>query len=200
MAIAAGAGLLGKLFGGAAKGASQERAGQNNATQNQNHVLNQQYGIQQGAATNLAGLQERATMDRAQMGVQAPSARMRQAVLASLIQNTRGAQIAPPAGVNMAKLSGGLTPDSLSAATRAGGSELEKQALLALLTKSDVPGATDYQQSGMVSSPTMGGYKDAGKMESLMSVLGLLGGTAGAIGEIGNINKKPAALGAGNGY
>jgi len=190
-AILMGAQVAGKLFGGAAKGQQQERASQNNFRQTQNQQALSQYGIDQNARTNLSGLQENATMDRAKLGIQAPSARMKQALLGSMLQNMQSAKVTAPAGVNMGKISGGLDPSMLlSAATRAGGGELEKQALLALMTKSDVPGATDYVNSGKVAAPQMQGFQTPGRGESLLSALGLVGSAAGAINEIGNINRQ----------
>jgi hypothetical protein len=190
MAIAAGAGILGKVFGGAAKGQAQERAGQNNFAQTQNQQTLSKYGIDQGARTSLSNLQEGATMDRAKLGIQAPQARMKQALLGSMLQNMQSAKVSAPSGIRMGSISGGLDPSMLlSAATRAGGGELEKQALMALMSKSDVPAATDYVTSGKVDDPTMQNYKNPGKVESLLSILGGVGSAAGAISEIGNINK-----------
>lgn len=197
MAIAAGAGVLGKLFGGAAKGQAQERAGQNDYAAQQNQQALSKYGIDQSARQNLLGQQEQATLNRAQMGVSAPQARAKQALLGSLLQNLQSAKVTAPSGIRMGSISGGLNPSAISAATRAGGGELEKQALMALLTKSDVPAATDFVKDGTVAGPQSVGYKTAGTGESLMSLLGLLGSAGGAIAEIGNINKakKPADSG-----
>ncbi len=202
MAVAAGAGILGKLFGGAAKGQQQERTDQNQALQQNANRETSQYGIQQAAMSNLLNQQEQGTLNRAQLGISAPSARMKQAILGSLIQNAQDAKVTPPAGVNMAQLSGGLKPSLLSAATRAGGGELEKQALMALLSKSDIPAATDFVGQGMLPAPESPEFKTAGKGETVLSLLGLLGGVGGAISEIGNINRKPtgADYGGMNGY
>lgn len=162
------------VAGKAGEGQAAERAGANNYQQTQNSQANQQYGMQQSTLANLLGLQERATMDRAQMGVQAPNARMKQAILGSLLQNAKSRTTTAPAGIRMGKVSGGLNLDAISAATRAGGGELESQALAALKSKSDIPGATDYAKTGMMAAPEMGGYKDAGALESGLSGAGLL--------------------------
>lgn len=197
MAIAAGAGILGKLFGGAAKGQAQERGNQNNFTQTQNQQALSKYGVDQGARTSLSNLQEGATMNRANLGIQAPQARMKQALLGSMLQNLQSAKVSAPSGIRMGSISGGLDPSTLlSAATRAGGGEMEKQALMALLTKSDVPSATDYVNSGKVEDPTLQNYQTPGKGESLLSLLGGIGSAGGAIAEIGKINqKKPVDAG-----
>jgi hypothetical protein len=135
------------------------------------------YGTQQRGLIDLLNLQERGVQDRAQMGLQAPGQRMRQSVLGSLIQNMQAAKVTPPPGVNMAQMSGGLSPALLSPAVRAGGGELQRQALLALLNKSDVPGPTDYPTSGMIAPPA---YKGAGKGETLASLLGIGANIAGS--------------------
>lgn len=189
--ILAGAGLVGKLFGGGAKGAATERANANQFQLGQDQLANQRYGIEQGARTNLSQLQEQATMNRAQLGMMAPKERMKQAILGSLIQRLQSAKVTPPAGVNMAKLSGGIDPSALlNAGARAGGGEMQRQALLALLTKSDVPGQTDYVGSGTLRPPQSGTYKTAGKGESLLSLLGLVGSAGGALGESGLIKPR----------
>ena len=184
MGVLAGAGVLGKLFGGAAKGASDNRAQQNQFQAQQNQQALQQYGIEQGAKTNLSNLQEQATMNRAQMGIAAPQQRMKQALLASILQNLQSAKVTPPAGVRMGQLSGGIDPSRLiNPAARAGGAEMQKQALLALLTGSDTPGPTDYLSSGRVQAPSLGGFQGPGKGESILSTLGLLGSIGGGVGE-----------------
>lgn len=189
MAIAAGAGILGKIMGGGAKGAATERASQNDFTQTQNQQALSKYGIDQSARTALTNTQEGAVMDRAKMGVNAPMARAKQSLIGSILQNLQSAKITAPAGIRMGQMSGGLDPSSLlNAGARQGGAEMQRQALMALMNKSDVPAQTDYVSSGTVAAPQMGQFKQAGKGESLMSLLSLLGSAGGAIAEIGNIN------------
>lgn len=191
-AILGGAGILGKLLGGGGEGAAKERLAQNQFLQNENNRTAALYGTQQNALANLLGLQERATMDRAKMGVEAPSARMKQALLASLLQSARPASFSGlPKGVTVPQMSGGLNPALINSAARSGAGELQRQALLALLTKSDVPQATNYGKTGMLPLPQFQGYKGAGKGESFMSGAGLIGGLLGGIG--GLLPKRRAA-------
>lgn len=186
LAIAAGAGILGKIAGGAGKGAAAERAGQNDFTQTQNQQALSKYGIDQSARQNLLGQQEQATLNRAQLGMQAPNVRMKQALLGSLIQNMQSAKITPPSGIRMGQMTGGIDPSSLlNAGARAGGGEMQRQALMALLTKSDVPAATDFVRDGTVAGPQMGGYKKPGGMETALSLIGLLGSAGGAMANMG---------------
>lgn len=184
--VLAGASLLGGLMGKAGGGAASERQSANNFAQQQGQLQNQQYGTQQSALANLLNTQQRDSMDRARLGVAAPSQRMRQAVLGSLLQNLQAAKVTPPAGVNMGQMSGGLTPDALSGAVRAGGGELQRQALIALLTGSDMPKSVDYVQQGMLKPPTLPTFKQPGKLESILSAGGLVGaGASGLMGLLG---------------
>jgi hypothetical protein len=186
LAIAAGAGILGKIAGGAGKGAAAERGNQNDFTQMQNQQALSKYGIDQSARQNLLGQQEQATLNRAQLGMQAPNVRMKQALLGSLIQNMQSAKITPPSGIRMGQMTGGIDPSSLlNAGARAGGGEMQRQALMALLTKSDVPAATDFVRDGTVAGPQMGGYKKPGGMETALSLIGLLGSAGGAMANMG---------------
>lgn len=195
MAIAAGAGLLGKLMGKGGEGAAKERTNQNDFQQQQNQLANQQFNTQQNAATNLAGLDEKATMDRANLGISAPSARMKQALLGSLLQNYQSRSVEAPAGIRMGKVSGGLDLSTIADAVKAGGGELLRQGLDALYSKSDVPMAANYSQSAKVAAPSLGGYQGAGKMESVLSGGGLLGSLLGSIAELskGNGASTPGA-------
>jgi hypothetical protein len=192
LAIAAGAGLIGKIAGGAGKGAAAERANQNNFAQTQNQQALSQFGIQQNARNNLLGQQEQATLNRAQLGMQAPNVRMRQALLGSLIQNMQSAKITPPSGIRMGQVSGGIDPSALlNAGARQGGAEMQRQALMALLTKSDVPAATDFVRDGTVAAPQMGGYKKPGRGESILSLIGLLGSAGGSMAGMGGGGGMP---------
>ena len=184
MAVMAGAGLLGKLMGKSGEGAAAERSTKNDFAQRNNQLANQQYQTQQGAATNLSQLQENATMNRAQMGIQAPNARMKQALLGSLLQNYQNRQIEAPAGIRVGKITGGLDLGAMSQAVRDGAGGFSADALAALKNHSDVPAATDYMKSGMLTPPSMAGYDGPGKLESVLSGGGLLGGLLGAIAEI----------------
>ena len=161
---------LGSIFGGAGKGAAEERG-------NQNNYQAQAYDAQQRALLSLLGLDERATMDRAQLGIAAPQARTKQAVIGSLLSRLQPASVQPPAGVNMGRLSGGIGSAIGGPGMQAAGQALQMQALKALLSGSDVPAATNYAKTGMLPMPA---YKKAGKGESFMSALGLMGAGAQA--------------------
>lgn len=221
--ITAGASILGKLLGGAAKGQSDERTKQNQFTLDRNGQALSQYGTQQGAllnsliaggneATNRYGTNQNAitnamqgqqtatshamdaqsaeNLNRAQLGLQAPSVRAKQSVLGSLMKNLQPVSIQGPAGQagHESKITGGLSAAALDPMTRQHGDELMKAALQAQLSGSDIPektnfasgiqnwgstvltppAATDYSK-GLLAPPKLDGYKSAGTGESLLS-------------------------------
>lgn len=172
---------LGSILGGAGRGAAAERQSQNDFLQRENQMRLQQYAAQQQALAQLLGLDESATMNRAQLGIQAPSARAKQAVVGSLLARLQPARVTPPSGVRMGQLSGGLGGAIGNGGMQQAGNALLAQALQALIAKSDVPGQTNYAQRGLLQTPAMAAYKGAGKGESLLSALGLAGGVAGAV-------------------
>lgn len=171
------------------------------------------YNTQQGATTNATqGLQTATShaldaqsaegMQRAQLGLQAPSVRARQSVLGSLMKNLQPAHIQGPAGQqgHESTITGGLSASALDPMTRQHGDELMKAALQAQLSGSDVPAATDFKSGiqdwkgsvltppdatdytkSIMAPPELGGYKSAGKGESIMSGLSMGGGVIGEI-------------------
>jgi hypothetical protein len=161
---------LGSLFGGAGKGAANERAMENQSRANA-------YDTQQRSLLQLLGLDERATMDRAQLGIAAPQARAKQALLGSLMQRMQKANVQPPPGIRMGQVSGGIGDAIGGSGAKMAGLLMQLQALKAMQSGSDVPAATNYAQRGMLPPPQ---FKKAGKGESIMSLLGLVGGAAQA--------------------
>lgn len=212
-AILGGASLFGKLFGGAGKGAADARERQNEFQQRENFLKGNIYGTQQGAATSQYGTEqaalvnlvqqlEKAKLDRAQLGITAPQARGKQAMLGSLLANLQPARVQAPGRIapHMGSITGGLSPSALSGTARQAGSVLERQALEAMLSKSDIPAMTDFKGEGLAAkpgilpAPQMADYKQAGKFESLASILGLIGGIAGLGKDLkgtGNVPRTP---------
>jgi hypothetical protein len=107
---------------------------------------------------------------------------------------------------NMPTISGGLTPAALDPTTREHGGALLRAALLAQLSGSDVPAATDFRggvldapaatdfragilrtpdmpdySGAVLTPPTLGGYRQPGKGESWSSGGGIVGGILGAL-------------------
>lgn len=184
-AITAGAGLLGKILGGGAKGAADNRNQQNQNIASQNMRDASVFNTQQNAASNLSALDERALMDRAQMGVTAPAARTKQALLASLIANHRPTSVQAPAGIRQGTVTGGVM-DGIGAGGKAAGAELLAQAMAALKSGSDIPEAANYRESGTIAAPKPMELEGPGMMESVLSGGSLLGSIIGGLGQVVN--------------
>lgn len=171
----------GQILGKAGGGASKERQNANQFQLQNNQLAQSAHNADTSAMLSAMQQNEGAKMNRAQLGITAPSARMKQALLGSLIQNARTAKYTPPAGVRMGQVSGGFDLDTLiNALGRKAGGTLQSQATSALETGSDVPAYEDAT-ARLAKSPVPGGYQRAGKMESLMSGGGLLAGLLGAV-------------------
>lgn len=169
------------ILGGAGKGASAERANANNYAADMARLnLQGQQANNQNLLQALL-MNERGTMDRAQLGLEAPNARIRQALLGSMLQGAQSTKVTPPKGIRMGTVSGGMDVSALlNAALRGAGGTLQGQATRAIETGSDVPPLTDARQ-GLTRVDAAPAYQKAGKTESLLSLLGLLssGGAAG---------------------
>lgn len=220
-AIMGGASLLGKLFGGAAKGSADQRMAENNQTGQQNDLAARLYGTRQGAllqalmakdrgamdrystrqgaTTTALGQEEAGKLNRAQLGLQAPTIRAKQSLLGSAMENMQPVSVSGlPTRLQgrVPTISGGLSPSMLSDTTRAHGKELQRAALAAQFSGSDIPAATDFKsgildapemvdfEGGVLATPEMQKYKQAGKLEKALGIGGLLGSMIGGIGDL----------------
>jgi hypothetical protein len=193
---------LGSIFGGAGKSKADERMQQNDLISRNNNTQAALHNNKQQSILQLLGLLENAQRDRADRAMTAPAARARQSAMGSMLQNIQPAQISGlPSGVSIPQMSGGLNPSMLNAQARAGGGELQKQALMALLSKSDVP-AMPKSEGALLPPPQLQGMKDAGGGESLLSMLGLFGGGIGALKDagLGKPKAKPPVQGEYGGF
>lgn len=170
-----------QLLASAAQGASRER-------QNQNANALAQAQLQQGAQNSnnasllqALGLNQQAENTRAQMAMNAPSTRTRQALLGSLLQNARNTQITPPPGIRMGQISGGFDLNSLiNPAARGAGRTLQSQATAALESGSDVPAPMDAtSRLSTVGATTP--YRNAGGLESVLTGGGMLAALLGTL-------------------
>lgn len=180
------------------------------------------YNTNQGATTAAtSGLQNATSraleagsaegMDRARLGLQAPTIRAKQSVLGSLMKNLQPVKIQGPAGQrgHESSITGGLSASALDPTTRQHGEELMQAALMAQLSGSDVPAATDFKSGiqdwkssvldvpeatdyskGILPPPEMGDYKEAGKLESGLSMGGIIGNLLGEL-----LRKQPQDFG-----
>jgi hypothetical protein len=180
-----------------------QQAATTNALNSGSQEASSRYNTRQGATSRALESQSQEGMQRAQLGLQAPNVRARQSILGSLMQNMQPVSIETNERVrgSVPKISGGLTPAALDPTTRQHGGALMQAALQAQLTGSDVPKATNFMggvldapaatdfrsgilqtpettdfRSGVLTPPEMGGYRRAGRGESLLSGGSMVGG------------------------
>lgn len=125
------------------------------------------YGIKQRATTDALDASSKEGLDRARLGMDSASIRAKQSLLASLMKNGQGVKLSNlPPGVasHMPTITGGLSLSNLDPVTRQHGDALLNSALMAQLTGSDVPAATDFK-GGVLDAPAatdfMGGVLKA---------------------------------------
>ena len=166
--IAAAGGAAGT---GAAGGMAKEREVENTYGINVNNATTARYGTEQAARINLLQMAEKALLDRAKAGQDSDAARAKQVVRGSLLANMQPASITHPRA-HIPKLSGGLTPASLSPQAREAGNLLQTKALGAMQSGSDVPAMPDFMGAGTVKPPAMPEYKGAGAAETALGAAG----------------------------
>jgi hypothetical protein len=164
---ATGLGMLGRL----GEGQAGEREAENAAAASADRLRGSLFGTEQGASTHATDAEEDAKRYRAQLGITAPTARTKQALLGSLIQNMQPVSFGDTGRVKVPTMTGGLTPAAISEATRGAGGELERQAIDALLSGSDMPSDTDFQ-AARLPAPQVTPYQGPGTGESILSGLG----------------------------
>lgn len=159
--------------------------------QNQNRDRNALDASQLGITQNTS--RDAQALDRAKFGIDAASSRTKQAAYGDALANVQDVNIdfKPTTGALPAfNVSGGLRPSMFGAGARKAGSELSRQALMALMNKSDVPAASEAitmpTPSATVAMPTP---SDAAPLPELspMTQAGGLEKTLGAIGTVGSL-------------
>lgn len=189
------AGGVGDIMGNAGQAAAEGRRADNNQTLAQNYLTANLFNTRQNATSHALDAEESGKLNRAQLGLQAPTVRARQSILGSMMENMQPVTVSGlPEGLrgHVPTISGGLTPAMLSDTTRAHGKELQRAALAAQMSGSDIPGATDFK-SGILDAPTMPGYQTAGRTESALGTGGLLGSIMGTIDDL--INERAQGRG-----
>ncbi len=179
---------LAAVAGKAGEGAANERGAANALTTQQNTLAQQGHQSDISALLQASQLNESATRDRAQMAVNAPNARAKQALLGSLLANAQTTRYQAPPGVRVG--SGGIDLSSLLSGARQAGRDLSSQATRAIQAGSDVAGYTDAT-SRLSSSPKPTGYQTPGKMESTMSGVGTTASLLAALMQARN-RQQPA--------
>lgn len=208
-AILAGAGLLGKLFGGAAKGSADQRITENQQRLSQQQITNsdllQRALLQSNNANTRASMandnantrasmqnndnQFRAGLDlqRKQFTQREPSVQARQAMAGSLLS-----RIQPINGSSSNSIINALGPDA-----REAGSLLSQRGVSGLrsgpstfesIPAASLPGLTLPDVLNLPPATQMALQK-SGLLEKLLGGAGLAGSILGGLGELGNFGK-----------
>lgn len=215
------AGLIGKIAGGAGKGAADQRAGENQQGLQRSQLLAQLYGLQQNATQRSleAGSNERLSQgnldlnqrnfqqDQRQFALNAPGVRGRQAVRGSLMQNVQPASITGlPDRIqsNIPQMSGGLTPAALSPEVRQMGGQLQRDAIMNQLKGDPIDAFAPQQQTdfskGVLTPPQIAELEKSGLLEKILGGTGLIGSLLGSLGGRGGGSRGDLPLDGEGGY
>jgi len=210
-------GAIGQVAGGAAGGMASGRQGENaninSANRNtidlygtQQNAKTQQYQTLQNALMQLLQAEESSKQNRAGIDLQrrnfalnAPSARGKQALLGSLIQNIQDVNISggsPQMRARMPQISGGLRPSAIGPMAQQMGALMQQNAVSGQ-QKGDVfdPMAPTDFKSGLVDpqtytidAPELQALQESGLLEKILGGIGLGGSLFGALGQGGGQN------------
>lgn len=195
---------IGRVSGDAAGSVQQNRILEDQIQQghNRDQLARTNIDIGQRRSQDQHGLQraallDRMGMDRAELGINAPMARTKQAAYGDALKNMQDVKIDfKPVGrgtLPQFSSSGGIRPSMYGENARAAGGELGRQALMALLTKSDIPTAPDVPEaSPLIDLPELQGPRGSSGLEKTLGGVGLGGSILGGIGQVLQKLRKPA--------
>lgn len=186
---------VGRVSGDAAKGVMDQRHRENElALYGDRNTLDRsqlditQRGNRDRHALERAALLEKMGMDRAKLGIEAPMARTKQAAYGDALKNIQDVNIdfnATSGALPQFNVQGGLRPSMFGDTARQAGGELGRQALMALMTKSDIPAGVDVPEaSPLIDLPELSQPKGSGALEKALGGVGLGGSILGGIGEM----------------
>lgn len=156
-------GGIGEVAGGMAKGRADGRAAESNAIISRDQQRLQDILAQRSQDTQMAS-----------MNLEAPQTRMAQAIRGGIISSgmPNFSMQAPP-GVNKPQMTGMMGMGSISPASRQGGADMERQALLKMLSGETVP------ERGFTPSE----LPQAGLFDKILGVTSAVGGFGSALGK-----------------
>jgi hypothetical protein len=160
---------LASMAGGRAKGRADE-AGIN---QQQDALANSQYAARQSAEMQAGNLD----LQRKMFTENSRGGRAKQALIGDLLSKLQDVSINIP-GIQNAQVSGGLRPSALGEMGRGAGSELSRQALLALMEGDQFQGGERLAAPGLTPLP---------KGNALDSILSIAGPALSGIGAYGQL-------------
>lgn len=169
-------GQLGQLASGAASNLRQGRYADAALQTDRDRLAAQNFSTQQNAVFN----RNQQELQEKQFSLNAPKTRAQQAALGDVLARIQDVNITPPAGIQMANISGGLRPSVLGPNARQAGDLLSREAVMALLDKRD----QKFSPMPLLTPPAISPTPKAGASENILGLLGTLGGVAGGINEI----------------
>lgn len=214
-AITMGASLLGRIFGGAAKGSADQRITENNQRLNQTQLGNSDAMARAGLLNSNANVraseqnrdnQFRSALDlqRKQFSQNEPSAQARQALTGSLMSRIQPLSMSggnPRLAANMPKMNSII--DAIGPGAREAGGLLEQRGLSGLRS-----GPSQFTDLPPVSLPDvlslppaqLAALKGSGLLEKILGAGGLIGSTVGALGDLRSVTPKDPGADIPGGY
>lgn len=174
-AILAGAGLLGKLFSGAAKGAADGRATEAGLNLGRDNIASRNFDTRQGAEMQSGQLD----LQRQQFGANNRGQLAKQALIGQLL----GGGLQPTAinvpGIKSANVSGGLLQSLLQ----------NPEAMAAMRTMGQQAGQAQqtplsFQGGNLLQAPRISQTPQSSGWEKLAGILGTAGSLAGGVGQV----------------
>lgn len=173
--IASGIGMAGQIAAQRSAANANARQQQFDANQVQDNFDQRNYAAQQNATLTAGSMAEAARLKRAQLGLDAPEQRTRQALWGDIVGNISDAKInGLGAHIPKVSVSGGLRPSLIGAGGREAGKLLQTQALQALMTGSDIPEMPDFS-SLVLTPPEATPQPQAGASDRWMNILATIG-------------------------
>lgn len=183
--------LLGKIFGGAGKGASDQRMSENDQRLRQAQMTNQynlsSAGLQSSDNMNRA----RVDLDRREFQQREPGAQARQAMVGSLlnrIQPLRLSGLSSRVQASMPQMNSII--DAIGPEARQAGSLLAQRGLSGLES-----GPTQFSEIPALNIPPaqMAALQKSGLLEKILGTVGLIGSGVGALDAAGALNGRPTS-------
>lgn len=165
-------GIIGSVGSGIAGGLQKGREAENAAAQDAASFA------QREAAAKEASLMNRAGLDLSQRGFaqQSQGDAYQKALKSALAMNLQDANIQLPSRITKFNITGGLRPSAIGAEGKAAATELNKQAMLKLMSGEKFDAMPAYQGT---AAPA---YRKPGVLENIAGIAGLAGNTVGSLG------------------
>lgn len=206
--IAKGAGLLGRLFGGAAKNSADQRSNENTQRLRQAEAA-QEYALRRAQLMNSdalgrAQLQSSDAVNRAELDLrrrmfqqQEPNAQARQAAVGSMLNRLQPLSLSGPSDRVRIPTMGNSIINALGPEARQAGALLAQRGLTGLQngpSQFEALPALNLPPSMSLPEQAPGlnaALQKSGMLEKILGTVGLIGSTVGALGSLGKDDSGP---------